>query len=36
MKLCVTFDHRLLDGAEVGKFQMTLRDLLEKPLNIIL
>lgn len=36
MKLCMTFDHRLLDGAEVGKFQMTLRDLLEKPLNIIL
>jgi pyruvate dehydrogenase E2 component (dihydrolipoamide acetyltransferase) len=36
MKLCVTFDHRLLDGAEVGKFQMTLRDLLEKPLNILL
>ena len=36
MKLCVTFDHRLLDGAEVGKFQMTLRDLLEQPLNIIL
>lgn len=36
MKLCVTFDHRLLDGAEVGKFQMTLRNLLEKSLNIIL
>ncbi len=36
MKLCVTFDHRLLDGAEVGKFQMTLRNILEQPLNILL
>ena len=36
MRLSVTLDHRLLDGAVVAKFQMDLRDLLETPMNILL
>ena len=36
MRLSVTFDHRLLDGAVVAKFQMDLRDLLQNPMSILL
>ncbi len=36
MRLSVTLDHRLLDGAVVAKFQKDLRDLLETPMNILL
>jgi len=36
MRLSVTLDHRLLDGAVVAKFQMDLRDLLQTPMNILL
>lgn len=36
MRLSVTLDHRLLDGAVVAKFEMDLRDLLQSPLNIVL
>ena len=36
MRLSVTLDHRLLDGAVVAKFQMDLRDLLQNPMNILL
>ncbi len=36
MRLCVTLDHRLLDGAVVAKFEMDLRDLLQSPLRIVL
>lgn len=36
MRLSMTFDHRLLDGAVVAKFQQTLRKLLENPMNILL
>ena len=36
MRLSVTMDHRLLDGAVVAKFQMDLRDLLQNPMNILL
>ena len=36
MRLSVTLDHRLLDGAVVAKFQMDLRDLLENPMSILL
>ena len=36
MRLCVTLDHRLLDGAVVAKFQMDLRDLLQSPMSIVL
>lgn len=36
MRLSVTLDHRLLDGAVVAKFQMVLRDLLQSPMSILL
>lgn len=36
MRLSVTLDHRLLDGSVVAKFEMDLRDLLEKPMSILL
>ncbi len=36
MRLSVTLDHRLLDGAVVAKFQMDLRDLLQSPMSILL
>ena len=36
MRLSCTLDHRLLDGSVVAKFEMGLRDLLEKPMSILL
>lgn len=36
MRTCLTYDHRLLDGAVVAKFQNTLKALLENPLDILL
>ena len=36
MRLSVTLDHRLLDGAVVAKFEMDLRDLLQSPMSILL
>ena len=36
MRLSVTLDHRLLDGAVVAKFEMDLRDLLQNPMQIVL
>ena len=36
MRLSFTYDHRLIDGAVAAKFVMALRDLLEKPMSIIL
>ena len=36
MRLSVTLDHRLLDGAVDAKFQMDLRDLLQNPMSILL
>lgn len=36
MRLSVTLDHRLLDGSVVARFEMDLRDLLEKPMSILL
>ena len=36
MRLSFTYDHRLIDGAVAAKFVMALRDLLEKPMIIIL
>lgn len=35
MRLSCTLDHRLLDGSVVAKFEMDLRDLLEKPMSIL-
>ena len=36
MRLSFTYDHRLIDGAVAAKFVMALRNLLEKPMSIIL
>lgn len=36
MRLSMTLDHRLLDGAVVAKFEMDLRDMLENPMSILL
>lgn len=36
MRLSFTYDHRLIDDAVAAKFVMALRDLLEKPMSIIL
>ncbi|HSK67991.1 MAG TPA: dihydrolipoamide acetyltransferase family protein, partial [Candidatus Limnocylindria bacterium] len=36
MTLCLTYDHRLIDGAEAAAFEQTLKALLEEPLNILL
>ena len=36
MRLSVTLDHRLLDGAVVARFEMDLRDLLQSPMSIVL
>lgn len=35
MRLSVTLDHRLLDGAVVARFEMDLRDLLQNCMNIL-
>ena len=36
MRLCLTMDHRLLDGAVAAKFLSDLRDIIQAPLSIIL
>ncbi|MBQ5977084.1 MAG: 2-oxo acid dehydrogenase subunit E2 [Oscillospiraceae bacterium] len=36
MRLCLTMDHRLLDGAAAAKFLADLRDILQCPLSILL
>ena len=36
MTLSLTFDHRLIDGAEAADFEKTLKHLLEDPLQVIL
>ena len=36
MHLCLTYDHRLMDGAVAARFGMDMRDILEKPMGIIL
>lgn len=36
MHLSLTYDHRLLDGAKAAAFQLTLRNLLEHPMDILL
>ncbi len=36
MRLCLTYDHRLLDGAAAANFQLAVKQLLEQPLDIIL
>ena len=36
MRISLTFDHRLLDGAVAAKFEMAVRELLEHPMDILL
>ena len=36
LRISLTFDPRLLDGAVAAKFEMTVRDLLEHPMDILL
>ena len=36
MRISLTYDHRLLDGAAAAKFAMAVRDLLENPMDILL
>lgn len=35
MMMSLTFDHRLIDGADAGKFRSRLRDLLEQPSHLL-
>jgi len=34
MKMTLSYDHRIIDGAEAGKFMRTLRSLVENPIRI--
>ncbi len=36
MRISLTFDHRLMDGAVAARFKMTIRDLLENPMSVLL
>ena len=36
MRISLTYDHRLMDGAVAARFQVTLRGLLENPMSILL
>lgn len=36
MRHCLSYDHRLMDGAGAAAFQMTVKSLLENPLRILL
>lgn len=36
MRTCLTYDHRLLDGASASRFQLELKRLLENPIEIMM
>ncbi|MBR2561280.1 MAG: 2-oxo acid dehydrogenase subunit E2 [Eubacterium sp.] len=36
MMICVTYDHRILNGTEICEFELYLKNLLENPLSIII
>lgn len=36
MRISLTYDHRLMDGAIAARFQAALRDLLQNPMNVLL
>lgn len=36
MRIVVTFDHRLFDGAVIARFQLAIKELLENPMSIVL
>ena len=31
MRICLTFDHRVMDGAQAAKFNLSVREYLEHP-----
>jgi pyruvate dehydrogenase E2 component (dihydrolipoamide acetyltransferase) len=35
MNLCLSFDHRLIDGAVAARFMARVRQLLEEPLLLV-
>ncbi len=36
LKICLTYDHRILDGLDAAKFSLLLKELLEKPIKLLL
>ena len=36
MRVSMTYDHRLMDGAVAARFKMTVRDLLQDPMRVLL
>ena len=36
LRISLTFDHRLLDGSDAARFQQSIRELLENPMEILL
>lgn len=36
MRISLTYDHRLMDGAVAAKFEQSIRDLLQNPMDILL
>ncbi len=36
MRISMTYDHRLLDGAAAAKFQLAVKELLEHPMDVVL
>jgi len=36
MNLCLSFDHRIVDGAPAAKFLQRLKQLLESPISMLL
>lgn len=36
MRICLTYDHRLMDGAQAARFQLAVKELLENPMEILL
>ncbi len=33
--LCLTYDHRIIQGAQGAKFRMTIKELIENPMNLL-
>jgi pyruvate dehydrogenase E2 component (dihydrolipoamide acetyltransferase) len=36
MNLCLSFDHRILDGAPAARFLQRLKELLENPMLVLI
>jgi len=35
MKITLSYDHRVIDGAKAGQFMMTLKEFIENPVSIL-